>query len=132
MKKFKLFMAIAVVFAATFMTGCEKPKDDVKENTEQKQEEKITYRIEEIEEQIFYGDFIEVTGEIPSKAEPFWKEMKEQYPFVLDEIPRMAVIEERKESTAYWILTRQEIPSFKKFKIKKPCFINKVLFNYRF
>lgn len=39
MKKFKLFMAIAVVFAATFMTGCEKPKDDVKENTEQKQEE---------------------------------------------------------------------------------------------
>ena len=39
MKKFKLFMAIAVVFTATFMTGCEKPKDDVKENTEQKQEE---------------------------------------------------------------------------------------------
>lgn len=36
---FKLFMAIAVVFTATFMTGCEKPKDDVKENTEQKQEE---------------------------------------------------------------------------------------------
>ena len=33
MKKFKLFMAIAVVFTATFMTGCEKPKDDVKENT---------------------------------------------------------------------------------------------------
>lgn len=32
-------MAIAVVFTATFMTGCEKPKDDVKENTEQKQEE---------------------------------------------------------------------------------------------
>ena len=39
MKKFKLFMAIAVVFTATFMTGCEKPKDDVKENTGQKQEE---------------------------------------------------------------------------------------------
>lgn len=39
MKKFKLFMAIAVVFTAAFMTGCEKPKDDVKENTEQKQEE---------------------------------------------------------------------------------------------
>lgn len=39
MKKFKLFMAIAVVFTATFMTGCEKPKDDIKENTEQKQEE---------------------------------------------------------------------------------------------
>ena len=39
MKKFKLYMAIAVVFTATFMTGCEKPKDDVKENTEQKQEE---------------------------------------------------------------------------------------------
>ena len=39
MKKFKLFMAIAVVFTATCMTGCEKPKDDVKENTEQKQEE---------------------------------------------------------------------------------------------
>ena len=39
MKKFNLFMAIAVVFTATFMTGCEKPKDDVKENTEQKQEE---------------------------------------------------------------------------------------------
>lgn len=106
------------------------PKDVRKKNVEltfqpvlkfreQKQEEKITYRIEEIEEQIFYGDFIEVTGEIPSKAEPFWKEMKEQYPFVLDEIPRMAVIEERKESTAYWILTQQEIPSFKKFKIKK-------------
>ena len=45
MKKFKLFMAIAVVFTATFMTGCEKPKDDVKENTEQKQEENtVLYR----------------------------------------------------------------------------------------
>ena len=39
MKKFKLFMANAVVFTATFMTGCKKPKDDLKENTEQKQEE---------------------------------------------------------------------------------------------
>ena len=32
-------MDIEVVFTSTFMTGCEKPKDDVKENTEQKQEE---------------------------------------------------------------------------------------------
>ena len=45
MKKFKLFMAIAVVFTATFMTGCEKPKDDVKENTEQKQEEILLLKL---------------------------------------------------------------------------------------
>lgn len=86
---------------------------------EQRQEEKIAYRIEERKTCILYGQFIEVTGEIPSKAEPFWKEMKEQYPFIMHEIPRIALIEEKKGSTAYWILTHQKNHCFKEFTIAK-------------
>lgn len=86
---------------------------------EQKQEQGIQYRIEEKQECVFYGDFIEIKGEIPSKACLFWKQMKEQYPILLKQLPRYAFLEKKKDCTRYWILVKEQYNSLKKIVIAK-------------
>lgn len=68
----------------------------------------ITYRIEERDEKLFYGEYRDIEGTIPKKAETFWKEMKEKYPSLTADLPRYAVIEEKEKCTRYWILVKQE------------------------
>ena len=67
----------------------------------------IIYRIEEESRQLFYGAYRCVTRSIPKMAELFWKEMKEKYPSLLENLPRYAVIEEKEEYSRYWILLKE-------------------------
>lgn len=68
----------------------------------------ITYRIEESTQRMFYGEYSDIVGNIPRKAELFWKEMKEKYPLLSKDLPRYAVIEEKENFTRYWILVKQK------------------------
>lgn len=75
----------------------------------------ITYRIEERKQQKFYGEYRDIVGSIPKKAEPFWKTMKEKYPSLLEDLPRLAVIEEKEECSRYWILLKEEHENLEHF-----------------
>lgn len=79
----------------------------------------ICYRIEEHEEQKFYGKCIETDENIPPLAVCLWKEMKENYPSILEDLPRYAVIERRNEKDYYWVLSKKKYDSLDHFLLPK-------------
>lgn len=79
---------------------------------EKKENGWIDYRIEETDKTLFYGLKKEVSFDVPSVAEPFWESVKKEYPFIMEDLPRIAVLEEG-EKSFYWIL-------FKDKKIGEP------------
>ncbi len=79
----------------------------------------VCYRIEESEEQTFYGKCVLVDNDIPPLASSLWTEMKQNYPSILEDLPRYAVIERRKEKDYYWVLSKKEYDCLEPFVLPK-------------
>ena len=79
----------------------------------------ITYRIEESDQKTFYGEYRDIVENIPKEANLFWKEMKEKYPFLMKQLPRYAVVEEKEKETRYWILVKQKQEALNSFSLPK-------------
>lgn len=77
----------------------------------------VNYRIEKTKKSLFYGKKIKINNTIPKEAEKFWNKMKKDYPDILNNLPRYAVIEEGNVQSFYWILLKQQYNDLEPFYI---------------
>ncbi len=77
----------------------------------------IEYRIEEHNEIKLYGRCVRIEDDIPSLAEALWDDMKKQYPSILENLPRYALIENRDKKDYYWVLSKIEYDGLEEFII---------------